>query len=239
MTPRSCIRVFGARQHNLKNIDVYAPRGALTVITGLSGSGKSSLAFDTIYAEGQRRYVESLSPFARQFLEQMQKPDGDRIQGLCPPIAIEQRSPGAGPRSTVATSTEIHDFLRVLFARAGQPRCWICDRPIVRQSTSQMVDAVLAGPAGQRILVLSPLIVEQRGQHKAILERMAKEGFVRARIDGQVVMLEEAEPLAPNRRHTIEVVVDRLTIKPEIVQRLPPRREHPPRRGGGAGGVAA
>ena len=233
MTPRSCIRVFGARQHNLKNIDVYAPRGALTVVTGLSGSGKSSLAFDTIYAEGQRKYVESLSPYARQFLEQMQKPDVDRIEGLSPTIAIEQRSTSAGPRSTVATATDVHDFLRVLFARVGQPRCWICDRPIVRQSTSQMVDAVLAGPAGQRILVLSPLIVEQRGQHKAILERMAKEGFVRARIDGQVVMLEEAEPLAPNRRHTIEVVVDRLTIKPEIVQRLADSIELAARLSGG------
>jgi excinuclease ABC subunit A len=233
MTPRSCIRVFGARQHNLKNIDVYAPRGALTVITGLSGSGKSSLAFDTIYAEGQRRYVESLSPFARQFLEQMQKPDVDRIEGLSPTIAIEQRSTGAGPRSTVATSTEIHDFLRVLFARAGQPRCWICDRAIVQQSTAQMVDAVLAGPAGQRILVLSPLIVAQRGQHKAILERMAKEGFVRARIDGHVVMLEEAETLEANRRHTIEVVVDRLTIKPEIVQRLSDSIELATRLSGG------
>src|SRR3990172_1371182 len=239
MTPRSCIRVFGARQHNLKNIDVYAPRGALTVVTGLSGSGKSSLAFDTIYAEGQRRYVESLSPFARQFLEQMQKPDVDRIEGLSPTIAIEQRSTGAGPRSTVATSTEIHDFLRVLFARAGQPRCWICDRAIVRQSTAQIVDAVLAGPAGQRILVLSPLIVEQRGQHKAILERMAKEGFVRARIDGQVVMLEEAETLEANRRHTIEVVVDRLPIKPEIVQRLARSEELATRLSGGRGIISA
>ncbi len=233
VTQRSCIRVFGARQHNLKNIDVHAPRGALTVITGISGSGKSSLAFDTIYAEGQRRYVESLSPFARQFLEQMQKPDVDRIEGLSPTIAIEQRSTGAGPRSTVATATEIHDFLRVLFARAGQPRCWICDQPIVRQSTAQMVDAVLGGPSGQRILVLSPLVVAQRGQHKAILERMAREGFVRARIDGQVVMLEEAEPLEANRRHTIEVIVDRLAIKPEITQRLADSIELATRLSGG------
>jgi excinuclease ABC subunit A len=220
MTVRPSIRVFGARQHNLKNIDVEAPRGALTVITGFSGSGKSSLAFDTIYAEGQRRYVESISPYARQFLEQMQKPDVDRIEGLCPTVAIEQRSTGVGPRSTVATSTEIHDFLRVLFARVGEPRCWICDRPIVKQSTSQMVDSVLAGPPGQRILVLAPLVVEQRGQHKAVLERMLKEGFVRARIDGDVVMIEEAPALAPNRRHTIDVVVDRLTIKSEAGQRL-------------------
>ncbi len=233
MTSRPSIRVFGARQHNLKNISVEAPRGALTVITGLSGSGKSSLAFDTIYAEGQRRYVESISPYARQFLEQMQKPDVDRIEGLCPTVAIEQRSTEAGPRSTVATSTEIHDFLRVLFARVGEPRCWICDRPIVKQSTSQMVDAVLAGPAGQRILVLAPLIVEQRGQHKAVLERMLKEGFVRARIDGEVVMIEEAPALAANRKHTIDAVVDRLTIKPESGQRLADSIELATRLSGG------
>jgi len=220
ISPGPAIRVFGARQHNLKSIDVEIPRGAVTVITGLSGSGKSSLAFDTIHAEGQRRYVESLSPYARQFLEQMQKPDVDRIEGLSPTIAIEQRITSPGPRSTVATTTEIHDFLRVLFARVGEPRCWICDRPIVQQSTSQMVDAVLASPAGQRILILAPLVMDQRGQHKAVLDRMVKEGFVRARIDGEVVMIEEAPPLHASKRHTIEVVVDRLTVKPEIAQRL-------------------
>jgi excinuclease ABC subunit A len=219
-TNRSAIRVFGARQHNLKNIDVEIPRGSLTVITGLSGSGKSSLAFDTIYAEGRRKYVESLSTYARQFLEQMQKPDVDRIEGLSPTIAIEQRSGGAGPRSTVATTTEIYDYLRVLFARAGTPTCWTCGRTITKQTTAQMVDAVLAGPTGQRILVLAPLVVGQRGNHRGVLERVAREGFVRARIDGEVVMLEEAEPLVPTRKHTIEVVVDRLTIKAEIRQRL-------------------
>ncbi len=233
MNPRSSIRVFGARQHNLKNINVEIPRGVVTVVTGLSGSGKSSLAFDTIYAEGQRRYVESLSTYARQFLEQMQKPDVERIEGLSPTIAIEQRCGAAGPRSTVSTSTEIHDFLRVLFARAGQPFCWKCERPIVRQSTAQMVDAVLAGPAGQRLLVLSPLVVEQRGQHKAVLERMVREGFVRARIDGEVVTIEEAPTLAPNRRHTIEAVVDRLTVKPEIAQRLADSIELATRLSGG------
>ncbi|UCC28693.1 MAG: excinuclease ABC subunit A, partial [Phycisphaerales bacterium] len=191
MASGSCIRVVGARQHNLKSIDVELPRQALTVITGLSGSGKSSLAFDTIYAEGQRRYVESLSAYARQYLEQMQKPEVDRIEGLPPTIAIEQRAAAATPRSTVATTTEIHDYLRVLFARAGEPRCWKCGRPIVRQSTAQVVDAVLSGPEGQRIMVLSPLVRGQRGAHKAVLARVVKEGFVRARIDGEVTLLEE------------------------------------------------
>ena len=220
MVSGSCIRVVGARQHNLKGIDVELPRRALTVITGLSGSGKSSLAFDTIYAEGQRRYVESLSAYARQYLEQMQKPDVDRIEGLPPTIAIEQRAATATPRSTVATTTEIHDYLRVLFARAGEPRCWKCSRPIVRQSTAQVVDAVLSGPEGQRIMVLSPLVRGQRGAHKAVLQRVVKEGFVRARIDGKVTLLEDVGPLPPNRKHTIDVVVDRLIIKPGIAQRL-------------------
>ncbi len=217
---RPVIRVVGARQHNLKNVDVEIPRGTLTVITGLSGSGKSSLAFDTIYAEGQRRYVESLSAYARQFLEQMQKPDVDHIEGLPPTIAIEQRVSSTTPRSTVATSTEIHDYLRVLFARVGRPECWKCGRPIVRQSTAQVVDAVLSGPHGQRIMVLAPLVQDQRGSHKAILERAGKEGFVRARIDGETMLLEDVGVLHPNRKHTIEVVVDRLVIKPGIDHRL-------------------
>ncbi len=220
MGSRTCIAVFGARQHNLKNIDVTVPRGALTVITGLSGSGKSSLAFDTIFAEGQRRYVESLSAYARQFLGQMSKPDVDRIEGLPPTIAIEQRAAATSPRSTVATTTEIHDFLRVLFARAGQPRCWKCDRRIKRQSTAQVVDAVLAGPEGQRIMVLAPLVQGQRGGHKTLIAQVVKEGFVRARIDGKVLLLEDADPLSPNRKHTIDIVVDRLIIKPSIAQRL-------------------
>jgi len=220
MAGKGCIRVFGARQHNLKNIDVEFPKGALTVVTGLSGSGKSSLAFDTVYAEGQRRYVESLSAYARQFLEQMQKPDVDRIEGLCPTIAIEQRVSSASPRSTVATSTEIYDFLRVLFARVGEPRCWHCDRPIIRQSTAQVVDAVMAGPEGRRILVLAPLVRAQRGKHEAVLGRIAREGFVRARVDGEVRLLDELEPLSPNRKHSIEVVVDRLRLKPGLSQRL-------------------
>ncbi len=239
MTDLACIHVVGAREHNLKNIEVRIPRGAVTVITGLSGSGKSSLAFDTIYAEGQRAYVESLSISARQFLEQVQRPDVDRIEGLSPTIAIEQRVSLAGPRSTVATATDIHDFLRVLFARVGHPRCWKCDRPIVRQTTSQIVDAVLSGPAGQRIMVLAPLVQGQRGHHKGIIGRMLKEGFVRARVDGRVLMLEELAPLAAQRKHTIEVVVDRLTVKPEIATRLADGIEIASRMGDGRVIIAA
>ena len=216
----SCIRVIGARQHNLKNIDVVIPRGELTVITGLSGAGKSSLAFDTIYAEGQRKYVESLSAYARQFLEQLQKPDVDRIEGLSPTIAIEQRGAMAGPRSTVSTSTEIHDFLRVLFARAGTPRCWRCDRPIERQTTEQVVDAVLSAPDGQRIMVLAPLVERRRGKHASVLQRVAKEGFVRVRVDGEIYSLDEVPELIAGRVHSIDVVVDRLTIKAGMSQRL-------------------
>jgi excinuclease ABC subunit A len=220
MSEMSAIRVYGARQHNLRGINVTIPRGSLTVITGMSGSGKSSLAFDTIYAEGQRKYVESLSAYARQFLQQMQKPDVDRIEGLSPTIAIEQRSGGAGPRSTVATTTEIHDFLRVLFARAGEPRCWICDAPIVQQTTSQIVDAVLASPQGQRLLVLAPMISQQRGKQVKLLERIIKDGYVRVRVDGEVTLLEDLKPLAANKKHDIDVVVDRLTVKPEMKERL-------------------
>ncbi len=239
MADRSYIRVIGARQHNLKSVDVEVPRGALTVITGLSGSGKSSLAFDTIYAEGQRRYVESLSTYARQFLEQLQKPDVDRIEGLPPTIAIEQRVAASSPRSTVATTTEIHDFLRVLFARAGQPKCWRCDRPIGRQSTAQVVDAVLSDPEGQRIMVLAPLVQGQRGAHKTLLERIVKEGFIRARIDGEVALLEDVDALLQNRKHTIDVVVDRLVVKPSIAQRLADSVEIATRVSGGRVVIAA
>ncbi len=233
LAEQPAIRVFGARQHNLRNIDVVIPRGTLTVITGVSGSGKSTLAFDTIHAEGRRKYVESLSTHARQFLEQMQRPDVDRIEGLSPTIAVEQRSSQAGPRSTVATTTEIHDYLRVLFARAGVPTCWKCARTITKQTTSQMVDAVLAEPAGRRILILAPLVVEQRGSHKSVLEKAVRDGFVRVRIDGEVAMIDEIAPLAANRKHTIEVVVDRLTVKPEIRERLADGIELATRQSGG------
>src|SRR5688572_22475624 len=183
------IRVRGAKEHNLREIDVDIPRDQLVVITGLSGSGKSTLAFDTIYAEGQRKYVESLSAYARQFLEQLQKPDVEEIEGLPPTIAIEQRSASSNPRSIVATTTEIYDYLRVLFARAGTPHCWECGRPIASQTPSQIVDAVMSNPAGTKVMVLSPLIRGQKGEHRDIFAAIHKQGFVRARVDGQIVEL--------------------------------------------------
>ncbi len=216
------IRIKGAREHNLRGIDVDIPRDQLIVITGLSGSGKSTLAFDTIYAEGQRKYVESLSAYARQFLEQLQKPDIDEIEGLPPTIAIEQRSASSNPRSIVATTTEIYDYLRVLFARVGIPHCWECGRRIASQSASQIVDAVMANPAGAKVMILSPLIRGQKGEHKDTFTAIHKQGFVRARVDGQIVEL--TGPAAPALKktftHNIEAVVDRLVLKPEIRSRL-------------------
>ena len=214
------ISIVNARQHNLRGVTVTIPRDKLVVVTGLSGSGKSSLAFDTIYAEGQRKYVESLSAYARQFLEQLEKPDVERIEGLPPTIAIEQRGGSASPRSTVATTTEIYDYLRLLFARAGAPHCWKCDADLSRQTVSQIVDAVLDLPGGNRIMVLAPIVRHQKGTHKEVLERIAKEGFVRARIDGQLCEIRSAPELAKARKHTIEAVVDRLIVKPEIRTRL-------------------
>src|SRR5467141_872615 len=183
------ISVRGARQHNLKNIDVDIPRDKLAVITGLSGSGKSSLAFDTIFAEGQRKYVESLSAYARQFLDQMQKPDVDYIEGLSPAIAIEQRSSGANPRSTIATTTEIYDYLRLLFANVGQPHCPVTGAPITHQTTSDIVDRVLLVAPKSRVMLLAPVVKDQKGEFRDVMERLAREGFVRARVDGQLVEL--------------------------------------------------
>jgi len=225
------IRIRGAREHNLKNIDVDIPRDQLVVITGLSGSGKSTLAFDTVYAEGQRKYVESLSAYARQFLEQLQKPDVDEIEGLPPTIAIEQRSASSNPRSTVATTTEIYDYLRVLFARAGTPHCWECGRPITSQTTSQIVDSVMSFPAGTKIMILSPLIRGQKGEHKETFGAIHKQGFVRARVNGEIIELgvptkSEDGPtrvgpiLKKTFAHNIDAVVDRIIIKPEIRSRL-------------------
>ena len=217
------IRIRGAREHNLKNIDVEIPRDQLVVITGLSGSGKSTLAFDTVYAEGQRKYVESLSAYARQFLEQLQKPDIDEIEGLPPTIAIEQRSASSNPRSTVATTTEIYDYLRVLFARAGTPHCWVCGRPISSQTPSQIVDAVMRYPAGTKVMILSPLIRGQKGEHKDIFKAIHKQGFVRARVDGQICELPNAEAAPQLKKtfaHNIEAIVDRIVLKPEIRSRL-------------------
>ena len=214
------IQIRGAREHNLKNIDLDIPRDRLVVVTGLSGSGKSTLVFDTLYAEGRRKYVESLSAYARQFLEQIQKPDVDQIAFLPPTIAIEQRSGSSNPRSTVATTTEIHDYLRLLFARAGEPHCCVCQKPITRQSTSQIVDAVLSYPTDRRIMVLTPLVRGKRGQHAEVIRRIRREGFIRARIDGEIVEVRDLPPLQKNKKHFIEAVVDRLVVKPEITPRL-------------------
>ncbi len=214
------IVVKGAREHNLKNIDVELPRDKLIVITGLSGSGKSSLAFDTIYAEGQRRYVESLSAYARQFLEQMGKPDIDSIEGLSPAISIEQRSTSKNPRSTVGTVTEIYDYLRLLYARIGQVHCYSCGKKISSQTISQMADRVLELPEGTRFSVLAPIVRDKKGEYKKELEDLKKKGFVRVSIDGDLKDLGDAIKLDKNKKHTIEVYVDRLVVKPDIRQRL-------------------
>ncbi len=217
--PREIV-ILGAKEHNLQNIDVRIPRDKLVVLTGLSGSGKSSLAFDTIYAEGQRKYVESLSAYARQFLEQLSKPDVEHIEGLPPTVAIEQRSGSSNPRSTVATTTEIYDYLRLLFARVGSPHCWICGRSIASQTVSQMVDAIMTLPAGTRFMVLAPIIRGQKGQHVDALKHVQQEGFVRARVDGKVFDVKAVPELEKNRKHTIEVVVDRLVLRDTVKIRL-------------------
>ena len=214
------IAVRGARTHNLQNIDLDIPRDKLVIITGLSGSGKSSLAFDTLYAEGQRRYVESLSAYARQFLSMMEKPDVDLIEGLSPAISIEQKSTSHNPRSTVGTITEIYDYLRLLFARVGEPRCPTHDLPLDAQTVSQMVDQVIQNMPGQRIMVLAPVVNERKGEHLHVFQELIGNGFVRARINGLVVDLDDAPALDKNKKHTIEAVVDRVRVKDDIAQRL-------------------
>jgi len=214
------IRIRGARTHNLKNVDLDIPRDKLVVITGLSGSGKSSLAFDTLYAEGQRRYVESLSAYARQFLSLMQKPDVDAIEGLSPAIAIEQKSTSHNPRSTVGTITEIYDYLRLLYARVGTPFCPDHQLPLEAQTISQMVDSVLALPEGTALMLLAPVVQDRKGEHLHILEGLRGQGFVRARIDGLVVDLDDAPALEKNKKHTIEAVVDRFKVRPDLGLRL-------------------
>jgi excinuclease ABC subunit A len=214
------IRIQGARTHNLQNIDVDLPRDRLIVLTGLSGSGKSSLAFDTIYAEGQRRYVESLSAYARQFLSMMEKPDVDHIEGLSPAISIEQKSTSHNPRSTVGTITEIYDYLRLLFARAGEPRCPDHDTVLDAQTVSQMVDQVLAAPAGARFMLLAPIIEGRKGEHLQVLEGLRAQGYVRARIDGKLIELDELPSLNRHQKHTVEAVVDRFKVRPDIRSRL-------------------
>jgi excinuclease ABC subunit A len=214
------IVIKGAREHNLKNVDLVLPRNRLIVVTGLSGSGKSSLAFDTIYAEGQRRYVESLSSYARQFLGQMEKPDVDYIEGLSPAISIDQKSTSRNPRSTVGTVTEVYDYLRLLFARVGTPHCYQCGREISTQSSEQIVDSIMELPEGARITLLAPLVRGRKGEYTKLFEEIAKEGFSRVRIDGETKDLREKITLDKKRKHTIEVVVDRLVMKPEVRKRL-------------------
>ena len=214
------IIVKGARQHNLKNIDLTIPRDKLVVITGLSGSGKSSLAFDTIYAEGQRRYVESLSTYARQFLGLMEKPDLDTIEGLSPAISIEQKASARNPRSTVGTVTEIHDYLRLLFAHIGHPHCWKCGDQIKKQSVQQIVDTIFKLKEKTKIYILSPIIRSKKGQHKNLLQQISKKGFLRARIDGEIYEINDTIDLDKNKKHTIEILVDRLVIDRKMHERL-------------------
>ncbi len=216
----SSILVAGAREHNLRNITVEIPRSRMTVITGLSGSGKSSLAFDTLYAEGQRKYVESLSAYARQFLNQLQKPDVDHIRGLSPAIAIEQRTAGTNPRSIVATSTEIHDYLRLLFSAIGKQHCPVCGRLVGRQSVDQIVNLLASLPDRSRLFLLAPVVVGKKGRHESLIEGIKKQGFVRVRINGEIYEVEEAPALAKNRKHTIEIVVDRMIVTSRIRPRL-------------------
>ena len=232
------IRIRGARTHNLKNIDLDLPRDRLIVFTGLSGSGKSSLAFDTIYAEGQRRYVESLSTYARQFLSMMEKPDVDTIEGLSPAISIEQKSTSHNPRSTVGTVTEIYDYLRLLYARAGTPRCPDHQIDLAAQTVSQMVDAVLQHPEGTALMLLAPAIAERKGEHAELLEELQAGGFVRARIDGRVVELDQAPKLDVRRKHTVEAIVDRFKVRPDLGQRLAESFETALRLGQGVARIA-
>ena len=220
LSKKNCIRIRGANEHNLKNVDVDIPRDALVVFTGLSGSGKSSLAFDTIYAEGQRRYMESLSSYARQFLGQMEKPNVEKIEGLSPAISIDQKSTNRNPRSTVGTVTEIYDYFRLLYARIGIPHCPNCGKEIKKQSVDQMVDQIMALPEGTRLQLLAPVVRGRKGRHEKVLERAARSGYVRVRIDGNLYELAENIQLDKNTKHNIEIVVDRLIVKPGIERRL-------------------
>ena len=210
------IIIEGAKVHNLRDVDVRIPRNSLTVVTGLSGSGKSSLAFDTLYAEGQRRYVESLSAYARQFLDQMQKPDVERIEGLSPAIAIEQRTSGGNPRSIVATVTEIHDYLRLLYGSVGVAHCPKCGKPVRRQSAEQIVEALLKLPAGTKFIIYAPVVKGRKGRHEETLADIKRAGFVRVRVDGATYPLEDVPALDKKKSHSIDVVVDRLVIPREV-----------------------
>ena len=237
--PDDVIRIRGAREHNLKNVSLDIPRNKLVVITGLSGSGKSSLAFDTIYAEGQRRYIESLSSYARQFLGMLEKPDCDQITGLSPAIAIEQRTSARNPRSTVGTVTEIYDYLRLLFARIGKPYCPKCGKPISSQTTDQIVDVLLALPAGTNLVVLAPLIRSRKGEYKELLVKAKRRGYIRVRVDRELYEIDEVPDLERYKKHDIEVVVDRLPVKPDIRKRLADSVELALKEGNGLCIVAA
>jgi excinuclease ABC subunit A len=214
------IIIKGAKEHNLKNIDLKIPKDKLVCITGLSGSGKSSLAFDTIYAEGQRRYVESLSSYARQFLEQLHKPDVEHIEGLSPAIAIEQRTAGGSPRSIVATQTEVYDYLRLLFARIGKPHCYKCGKPITKQTSQEIIERVLALPSGDKLYILSPVVRGKKGEYSALFNRLLKEGFSRVRLDGDIYELSEEIKLAKYKAHNIEIVVDRIQVSADYAKRI-------------------
>ncbi|NLP12139.1 excinuclease ABC subunit UvrA, partial [bacterium] len=220
MAEKDKIIIRGAREHNLKNISLEIPRNKVVVITGLSGSGKSSLAFDTLYAEGQRRYVESLSAYARQFLGLMEKPDVDYIEGLSPAISIEQRSTGRNPRSTVGTVTEIYDYLRLLYARIGIPYCHRCGKKIERQTIQQIVDQVMTLPQESRIQVLAPIVRGRKGEYRELFEGARRDGYVRVRVDGELLELDKEIKLDKNKKHNVEIVVDRLIINPRIQSRL-------------------
>src|SRR3977135_485104 len=228
------ITIRGAREHNLKNVDLEIPRDKLVVFTGLSGSGKSSLAFDTIYAEGQRRYVESLAAFARQFLGQMEKPDVDTIEGLSPAISIDQKGTSKNPRSTVGTVTEVYDYLRLLYARVGLPHCPVCGREVRRQTVEQMADHVEKLPKGTRVMVLGPVVKGRKGEYRSLIEDVRKSGFVRVRVDGSLYELGEQIPLDKNKKHDIQVVVDRIVVGPDQRTRLVDSIETAARLGGGS-----
>ena len=220
MDVRKYIKIRGANENNLKNIDVDIPRNELVVLTGLSGSGKSSLAFDTIYAEGQRRYMESLSSYARQFLGQMEKPDVESIEGLSPAISIDQKSTNHNPRSTVGTVTEIYDYFRLLYARVGIPHCPKCGKAISKQTVDQMVDRIMSMPEGTKIQLLAPVVRGRKGTHAKLLEKAKKSGYVRVRVDGNMYELTEEIILDKNLKHNIEIIVDRLIVKQGIEKRL-------------------
>lgn len=220
MAQHESIKIRGARTHNLKNIDIDIPRDKLVVITGLSGSGKSSLAFDTLYAEGQRRYVESLSAYARQFLSQMEKPEVDSIEGLSPAIAIEQKSTNHNPRSTVGTITEIYDYLRLLYARVGTPMCPEHHLPMVAQTVTEMVDTVMALPVDTKLMIMARVVDDRKGEHLQLLDQLKGQGFVRLRVDGEIYDVDDVPPLAKTFKHTIDVVVDRFKVRDDLGNRV-------------------